>query len=66
VNPKKAGESIFNIPIYASVKEAAETGATVSVIYVPPPALLPRSGKPLKPTSTWPSASPKAFLSATC
>ena len=38
VNPKKAGESIFNIPIYASVKEAAaETGATVSVIYVPPP-----------------------------
>jgi succinyl-CoA synthetase alpha subunit len=37
VNPKKAGESIFNIPIYASVKEAAsDTGATVSVIYVPP------------------------------
>ena len=38
VNPKKAGESIFGIPIYASVKEAAaQTGATVSVIYVPPP-----------------------------
>ena len=37
VNPKKAGESIYNIPIYASVKEAArQTGATVSVIYVPP------------------------------
>ncbi|HEY8855929.1 MAG TPA: succinate--CoA ligase subunit alpha [Rugosibacter sp.] len=37
VNPKKAGESIFNIPIYGSVKEAkSETGATVSVIYVPP------------------------------
>jgi succinyl-CoA synthetase alpha subunit len=37
VNPKKAGESIFNIPIYGSVKEAASgTGATVSVIYVPP------------------------------
>lgn len=37
VNPKKAGEKIFNIPIYGSVKEAAaETGATVSVIYVPP------------------------------
>jgi succinyl-CoA synthetase alpha subunit len=37
VNPKKAGESIFNIPIYGSVKEAAsQTGATVSVIYVPP------------------------------
>ena len=38
VNPKKAGEKIFDIPIFASVKEAsAATGATVSVIYVPPP-----------------------------
>jgi succinyl-CoA synthetase alpha subunit len=37
VNPKKAGESIFSIPIFGSVKDAAkETGATVSVIYVPP------------------------------
>src|SRR5207253_4657179 len=36
VNPKKAGEDFEGIPIYASVKEAkAETGATVSVIYVP-------------------------------
>src|SRR5258708_3713134 len=31
------GEKIFDVPIYASVKEAAQgTGATVSVIYVPP------------------------------
>src|ERR1035437_9266879 len=38
VNPKKAGESIFGIPIFGTVKEAAaQTGATVSVIYVPPP-----------------------------
>jgi succinyl-CoA synthetase alpha subunit len=38
VNPKKAGESVFGIPIFGTVKEAAkETGATVSVIYVPPP-----------------------------
>src|ERR1700759_4928330 len=37
VNPKKAGEKIFDIPIFASVKEAKDqTGATVSVIYVPP------------------------------
>ena len=38
VNPKKAGEDFEGIPIYATVKEAkAATGATVSVIYVPPP-----------------------------
>jgi succinyl-CoA synthetase alpha subunit len=37
VNPKKAGEAFEGIPIYASVAEAkAATGATVSVIYVPP------------------------------
>jgi succinyl-CoA synthetase alpha subunit len=37
VNPKKAGENFEGIPIYASVNEAASaTGATVSVIYVPP------------------------------
>ena len=37
VNPKKAGEKFSDIPIYASVKEASQqTGATVSVIYVPP------------------------------
>ena len=38
VNPKKAGEDFEGIPIYATVKDAkAATGATVSVIYVPPP-----------------------------
>ena len=37
VNPKKAGENFEGIPIFASVKDAAKsTGATVSVIYVPP------------------------------
>ena len=37
VNPKKAGEDFEGIPIYSSVKDAkAATGATVSVIYVPP------------------------------
>ena len=37
VNPKKAGEDFEGIPIYANVGEAARaTGATVSVIYVPP------------------------------
>src|SRR2546423_5206199 len=37
VNPKKAGEDFEGIPIYATVKDAkAATGATTSVIYVPP------------------------------
>src|SRR5436190_5061296 len=38
VNPKKAGEDFEGIPIVATVREAKDgTGATVSVIYVPPP-----------------------------
>ena len=37
VNPKKAGEDFEGIPIFANVTAAANaTGATVSVIYVPP------------------------------
>ena len=37
VNPKKAGEDFEGIPIFATVRDAAaKTGATVSVIYVPP------------------------------
>src|SRR3989337_978088 len=38
VTPKKGGQSFEGIPIFESVKEAKEKpGATVSVIYVPPP-----------------------------
>jgi len=38
VNPGKAGENFEGIPIYGTVREAKEqTGASVSVIYVPPP-----------------------------
>ncbi|HEX2827133.1 MAG TPA: succinate--CoA ligase subunit alpha [Burkholderiales bacterium] len=38
VTPKKGGQSFEGIPIFETVKEAkAATGATVSVIYVPPP-----------------------------
>jgi succinyl-CoA synthetase alpha subunit len=38
VNPNKAGENFEGIPIYATVAEARrQTGANVSVIYVPPP-----------------------------
>jgi succinyl-CoA synthetase alpha subunit len=39
VNPKKAGEEFEGIPIFGTVRDAKEkTGATVSVIYVPPPS----------------------------
>src|ERR1700692_1019213 len=38
VNPNKAGESFEGIPIFGTVEEAREQkGATVSLIYVPPP-----------------------------
>ena len=38
VTPRKGGQSFEGIPIYETVKEAKDaTGATVSVIYVPPP-----------------------------
>jgi len=38
VNPKKAGEKFDDIPIFGTVAEARkQTGANVSVIYVPPP-----------------------------
>ena len=38
VNPSKAGENFEGIPIFGSVQEAKrQTGASVSVIYVPPP-----------------------------
>src|SRR5260364_168786 len=37
VNPKRAGEDFEGIPVFGTVAEAkASTGATVSVIYVPP------------------------------
>jgi len=37
VHPRKAGTDFEGIPIFGTVKEAkAQTGATVSVIYVPP------------------------------
>jgi len=37
VSPKKAGEDVEGIPVFASVKDAvAETGATASFVVVPP------------------------------
>ena len=61
VNPKKAGESIFNIPIYASVKEAAsQTGATVSVIYVPPAGAAAAIWESVEAMTAFSSSSPAA------
>ena len=38
VTPKKGGQTFEGVPIFETVREAkAATGATVSVIYVPPP-----------------------------
>ncbi len=38
VNPRKPGEDFEGIPVFATVEEAKQqTGANVSVIYVPPP-----------------------------
>ena len=38
VNPNKAGQTFEGVPIFATMKEAKDqTGANVSVIYVPPP-----------------------------
>jgi succinyl-CoA synthetase alpha subunit len=38
VNPRKAGSEVDGIPVFASVAEAVkETGADVSVLFVPPP-----------------------------
>jgi len=37
VNPRKAGSAVDGIPVFASVADAmAETGANVSVVFVPP------------------------------
>ena len=37
VNPRKAGSEVDGIPVYATVSEAMkETGADVSVVFVPP------------------------------
>ena len=51
VNPKKAGENFEGIPIFGTVKDAkAQTGANVSVIYVPPPR---RTTRRWRRTSIW-------------
>ncbi len=46
VNPKKAGEEFEGVPIYGTVADAKkQTGASASVIYVPPHLRQRRFGK---------------------
>lgn len=41
VNPKRAGETHCNVPVFATAKEAAQAvGADVSVLFIPPAAAL--------------------------
>ena len=66
VNPNKAGESFEGIPIFATARQAKEqTGATVSVIYVPPPSPPAPSTRLSTPNSISSSASPRASRCAT-
>jgi succinyl-CoA synthetase alpha subunit len=37
VNPRKAGQDVDGIPVLATLAEAVAAGATVSVVFVPPP-----------------------------
>ncbi len=72
VTPGKGGQFFehgsHKIPIFNSVHEArAATGATVSVVFVPPPFAGDAILEALSPaSSSWsPSASPRAFRSRT-
>jgi succinyl-CoA synthetase alpha subunit len=67
VNPKKAGEKIFDIPIYASVKEAViSRPAPPCVIYVPPAGAAAAIWEAVEADLDLVSASPKASRCATC
>ena len=66
VTPKKGGQSYEGIPIFETVAEAVkQTGATTSVIYVPPPFAAAAIDEVSTPDWNWSSVSPKAFRCAT-
>ena len=61
VNPRKAGEQVDGIPVFGSVGDAVEeTGADVSVVFVPPRFARAAVEEASTPRCRWWWSSPRA------